>query len=93
MAEPDPAWCQPHPSDTHPVPRDGRRHCGVLEQVLRCQWDPACGPPPAEVVAEVDRLATGRLSQLVRMLGGDEITAEMTWAYYRVQYGLEVRRG
>jgi hypothetical protein len=57
VAEPDPAWCQPHPPDTHPVPRDGRRHCGVLEQVLRRQWDPACGPPPAEVVAGVDRLA------------------------------------
>jgi hypothetical protein len=37
--------------------------------------------------------ATGRLSQLVRTLGGDANTAEMTWAYYRLQYGLEVRRG
>jgi hypothetical protein len=215
MADQDPAWCQPHPPDAHPVPRDGRRHCGALEQVLRRQWDPANGPPPADVIAVVDRLAglpvhiasrlasgldgiwvgpgpvpgldhlghlrgvpvspgsphrwdivpgavagrvmaigtgdhvsvslvdhevghaldvlddmatrpdwqaimrrsrpllvidryqdprewwaeawalcaTGRLSQLVRTLGGDEIAAEMTWAYYRLQYGLEVRRG
>jgi hypothetical protein len=30
--------------------------------------------------------STGHLAQLVRMLSGDEIAAEMTWAYYRLQY-------
>ena len=36
--------------------QDGRRHCGSLERVLWRQWDPA-NPPPAEVIAAVDRLA------------------------------------
>jgi len=31
--------------------------------------------------------ATGHLAQLVRTLGGDENTAEITWAYYRHQFG------
>jgi hypothetical protein len=37
--------------------------------------------------------ATGHLDQLSRMLSGDDNVALMVWAYYRAQYGLEVRRG
>jgi hypothetical protein len=40
----------------HPVTADGRRNCGSLEEILWRQWDQAA-PPPAEVVAAVDRLA------------------------------------
>ncbi|HXA59354.1 MAG TPA: hypothetical protein VNW94_09360, partial [Streptosporangiaceae bacterium] len=39
------------------MPRDGRRHCGILERVLRRQWDPVEGLPPTELIAAVDRLA------------------------------------
>jgi hypothetical protein len=51
-----PACCPPHPANTHPIPRDGRRHCGVLERVLRRQWPDAMIPPP-ELIAAVDELA------------------------------------
>jgi hypothetical protein len=40
----------------HAPAADGRRNCGSLEAVLWRQWD-AASPPPAEVVAAVDRLA------------------------------------
>lgn len=53
----DPYWCDPHPADTDLLPRDGRRHLGALEAVVRRQWNPADGPPPAEVIAAIDRLA------------------------------------
>ncbi len=46
---------EPHPPDA-PDARDGRRHCGVLEDVLYRQW-PADGPVPPEVVQAVDSLA------------------------------------
>lgn len=58
MSPPSPYyWCEPHPPDMHPIPADGRRHCGVLEQVIRRQWYPDT-TPPAELVAAVDFLAT-----------------------------------
>ncbi|WP_449064986.1 hypothetical protein [Planomonospora algeriensis] len=50
-----PSWCAPHPANTHPIPRDGRRHCGVLERVLRRQWPESRQPPP-ELVTAVDEL-------------------------------------
>jgi hypothetical protein len=40
-----------------PDPRDGRRYCGPLEDVLYRQWDAAEGPPPADVIKAVDSLA------------------------------------
>ncbi|MFC9977471.1 hypothetical protein ACFVH6_41890 [Spirillospora sp. NPDC127200] len=52
-----PYWCDPHPAHTDLVPRDGRRHLGVLEEAVRRQWDPADGPPPASLITAVDRLA------------------------------------
>jgi len=45
----------PHARERPPA-ADGRRNCGSLERVLWRQWD-AANPPPAEVVAAVDRLA------------------------------------
>ncbi|MET9064372.1 hypothetical protein ACWDR1_23000 [Streptosporangium sandarakinum] len=52
-----PSWCAPpHPANTHPIPRDGRRHCGVLETVLRRQWPQEALPPP-QLIAAVDELA------------------------------------
>jgi hypothetical protein len=39
-----------------PPAADGRRNCGSIERVLWRQWDTAT-PPPAEVIAAVDRLA------------------------------------
>ncbi|POM25531.1 hypothetical protein BTM25_41790 [Actinomadura rubteroloni] len=47
---------EPHPPGL-PHAADGRRHCGVLEQVLHRQWDARLGPPPAEVIRAVDSLA------------------------------------
>ncbi|MFG2005023.1 hypothetical protein ACGFNU_38350 [Spirillospora sp. NPDC048911] len=55
--ERDPYWCDPHPADTDLLPRDGRRHLGVLESCVRRQWNPAEGPPPPEVITVIDRLA------------------------------------
>jgi len=56
-----PRWpgpcCQPHPSQTHPVPRDGRRHCGDLETVLIRQWADGTPAPSPTVVRAIDRLA------------------------------------
>jgi hypothetical protein len=46
---------EPH-SLEHPLTADGRRNCGSLEEVLWRQWD-AASPPPAEIVAAIDRLA------------------------------------
>ncbi|WP_157420272.1 hypothetical protein [Actinomadura kijaniata] len=62
-----PYWCDPHPADADLVPRDGRRHLGVLEQVVRRQWNPAEGPPPSQLIAAVDRLAAlpGPIASLV----------------------------
>lgn len=68
-----PYWCDPHPADTDLLPRDGRRHLGVLEAVVRRQWDPAGGPPPAEVITAIDRLASlpGPIAtQIAEVLGG-----------------------
>jgi hypothetical protein len=48
-------FAQGHPAD-HPVTADGQRNCGPLEAILWRQWD-AASPPPAQVVAAVDRLA------------------------------------
>ncbi len=67
-----PRWCPPHPPHVHPVPRDGRRDCGVLEHVLRRQWDPAAGPPPPEVIAAVDRLAALPVHIASRLAAGLE---------------------
>jgi hypothetical protein len=48
-------FAAPHPRE-QPRSADGRRNCGSLEAVLWRQWDAAV-PPPAEIVAAVDRLA------------------------------------
>jgi hypothetical protein len=48
-------FAAPHAKE-RPRSADGRRNCGSLETVLWRQWDAAV-PPPAEVVAAVDRLA------------------------------------
>ncbi|MGP3956790.1 hypothetical protein ACTWPT_12380 [Nonomuraea sp. 3N208] len=45
-----PDWCLPAAANVHPIPRDGRRHTGVLERILRREWDPNAGPPPQEIV-------------------------------------------
>lgn len=45
----------PHPPGT-PDARDGRRHCGLLEDVLYRQWS-GDGPVSPEVVRALDRLA------------------------------------
>ncbi|GAA4157986.1 hypothetical protein [Actinomadura keratinilytica] len=45
--------CDLHPADIDLLPRDGRRHLGVLEQVMRRQWDPVHGNPPDEVIAAI----------------------------------------
>ncbi|MCW2899721.1 MAG: hypothetical protein JWO67_1986 [Streptosporangiaceae bacterium] len=47
---------RPHPPDA-PLRRDGRRHCGALEDVLYRQWDAQEIPPP-DVVRAIDSLAT-----------------------------------
>lgn len=57
MPTSEPFWCQPAPPDTHPIPRDGRRHCGNLERILRRQWNPDVGPPPRELIHMIDDLA------------------------------------
>ena len=48
-------FAAPHTAD-RPWSADGRRNCGSLEGILWRQWDTAV-PPPAEVVAAIDRLA------------------------------------
>jgi hypothetical protein len=48
-------FAAPHPRARSRT-ADGRRNCGTLETILWRQWDAAV-PPPAEVVAAVDRLA------------------------------------
>ena len=48
-------FAAPHPRGRSGT-ADGRRNCGTLETILWRQWDAAV-PPPAEVVAAVDRLA------------------------------------
>jgi hypothetical protein len=48
-------FAAPHAKE-QPRSADGRRNCGSLEAVLWRQWDTAV-PPPAEVVAAIDRLA------------------------------------
>ena len=45
---------EPHSPDA-PDARDGRRHCGPIEDILYRQWDD--GPVPADVVRAVDSLA------------------------------------
>jgi len=56
-----PPWsgphCQPYPPQTHPVPRDGRRHCGDLESVLVRQWEDGTPAPSPVLVQAIDRLA------------------------------------
>jgi hypothetical protein len=52
-----PTWCLPQAANTHPIPRDGRRHCGVIERVLRRQWDPTAGLPHVDLIHAVDDLA------------------------------------
>ncbi|MFF4240524.1 hypothetical protein [Actinomadura geliboluensis] len=48
---------EPHPPGM-PHAADGRRHCGVLEDVLHRQWDVRDGPPPPEVIGAVESLAS-----------------------------------
>ncbi|WP_141580354.1 hypothetical protein [Actinomadura sp. WMMA1423] len=48
---------EPHPPGM-PHAADGRRDCGVLEDVLHRQWDARQGPPPPEVIGAVDSLAS-----------------------------------
>src|SRR4051812_11540706 len=46
----------PHAPDAADV-RDGRRHCGALEDILYRQWEPDGTPPPPDAVRAVDSLA------------------------------------
>jgi hypothetical protein len=46
----------PHPPGAADV-RDGRRHCGALEDILYRQWAEGGDPPPADAVRAVDSLA------------------------------------
>lgn len=46
----------PRPPDAPDV-RDGRRHCGALEDILYRQWAEDGEPPPADAVRAVDSLA------------------------------------
>ncbi|MFI0484262.1 hypothetical protein [Actinomadura sp. 9N215] len=47
---------EPYPPGM-PHVSDGRRNCGVLENVLYRQWDVRGGPPGPEVIGAVDSLA------------------------------------
>ncbi|WP_131762731.1 hypothetical protein, partial [Actinomadura fibrosa] len=47
---------EPYPPGM-PHAADGRRHCGVLEDILVRQWDARTGPPTPEVIRAVDSLA------------------------------------
>jgi hypothetical protein len=49
--------CRPLPPDTHPIPRDGRRHCGHLEAILIRQWQDGTPAPFPALVQTIDRLA------------------------------------
>ncbi|MBO2451462.1 hypothetical protein J4573_30530 [Actinomadura barringtoniae] len=55
LEEEPPLRAEPHPPDVRSI--DGRRHCGLLENILHRQWDARLGPPSAEVVRAVDSLA------------------------------------
>jgi hypothetical protein len=48
-------FAAPHARERPPA-GDGRRHCGSIERILWRQWD-TTEPPPAAVIAAVDRLA------------------------------------
>ncbi|WUI00125.1 hypothetical protein OHR68_42745 [Spirillospora sp. NBC_00431] len=48
---------EPYPPGM-PHASDGRRNCGVLENVLYRQWDHRDGPPSPEVIGAVDSLAS-----------------------------------
>ncbi|MFA1542337.1 hypothetical protein [Actinomadura monticuli] len=48
---------EPYPPGM-PHVADGRRNCGVLEDVLHRQWDVRDGPPTPEVIGAVDSLAS-----------------------------------
>jgi hypothetical protein len=61
-------FAAPHPRE-QPRSADGRRNCGSLEAVLWRQWDAAV-PPPAEIVAAVDRLAELPKQIKERLAGG-----------------------
>ncbi|WP_157246001.1 hypothetical protein [Nonomuraea typhae] len=63
-------WCEPHPEDLRPTPRDGRRWCGPLEPVLRRLWSPEDGPPGSGLVAAVDDLAALEYGPAVRLAAG-----------------------
>jgi hypothetical protein len=49
--------CRPHPPAARPVPRDGRRDCGHLEDILVRQWPDGFPAPSAALVQAIDRLA------------------------------------
>lgn len=51
-----PPRVEPYPPGM-PHAADGRRNCGVLEDILYRQWDVRQGPPTPEVVRAVDSLA------------------------------------
>lgn len=46
----------PHPSDAADL-RDGRRHCGALEDILYRQWPTDGRTPPPDAVRAIDSLA------------------------------------
>ncbi|MEW2358182.1 hypothetical protein [Spirillospora sp. NPDC029432] len=66
FADAPPLRVAPRPPES-PYRADGRRHCGVLENVLHRQWDDRQGPPTPEVVRAVDSLAAlpDRLKELL----------------------------
>lgn len=46
----------PHPPNVHPIPSDGRRHAGPIEQILHRHWPPGT-LPNQQLITAVDRLA------------------------------------
>ena len=66
--QPQLPFAAPHPQGQPPT-RDGRRHCGALEEVLWRQWDPAV-PPTVNVVSAIDRLAELPSAIKQRLAGG-----------------------
>jgi len=65
----EPPRVEPYPPGV-PHFSDGRRNCGVLEEILYRQWDARLGPPTPEVIRAVDSLASLPEPLKERLAGG-----------------------